>query len=118
MIPLDQLVIFSTNIEPRELVDEAFLRRIRYKVKIDHPTQDEYREIFRRICDNNGIEFKPEVVEYLLTEYYDKTGTMLNACHPRDIVDQIIDIARYKKSTPSLVKEFVDEAWQNFFVEV
>jgi len=117
-IPFDQLVIFSTNIEPRELVDEAFLRRIRYKVKIDHPEKGEYKEIFRRICENNGIEYRDDVVEYLLNEYYDKTGVELNACHPRDVIDQIIDIARYKKITPTLTKEMLDDAWRNYFVDV
>ncbi len=116
-IPFDQLVIFSTNIEPRELVDEAFLRRIRYKVKMDHPGRDEYVEIFRRICENNAVEFRPDIVEYLLKEYYDKSGLKLNACHPRDIVDQIIDIARYKSDTPVLSREMIDDAWRNYFVE-
>jgi hypothetical protein len=115
-VPFDQLVVFSTNIEPRELVDDAFLRRIRYKVKIDHPTKEEYLEIFRRVCDNNGIEFKPDVIEYLFKEYYEKSDIKLNACHPRDIVDQIVDIARYRSTTPILVKEFIDEAWRNYFV--
>jgi hypothetical protein len=117
-VPFDQLVVFSTNIEPRELVDEAFLRRIRYKIKIDHPTKEEYKEIFRRICDNNGIEYKPDVVDYLLKEYYEKTGVKLNACHPRDVVDQILDSARYRNTTPVLDKQFIDEAWQNYFVEI
>jgi hypothetical protein len=65
-IPFDQLVIFSTNIEPRKLVDEAFLRRIRYKIKIDHPSEKEYKEIFIKVCESNGIEFKTDVYDYLL----------------------------------------------------
>jgi len=64
-IPFDQLVIFSTNIEPRKLVDEAFLRRIRYKIKIDHPSEKEYKKIFLKVCESNGIEFKTDVYDYL-----------------------------------------------------
>lgn len=117
-VPFDQLVIFSTNIEPRELVDEAFLRRIRYKVKIDHPTPVEYMEIFRRICDSNDIEFDREVVEYLLKERYEKHGVKPNSCHPRDLVDQLIDIARYRNTKPILNKELLDYAWLNYFVDI
>jgi len=117
-IPFEMLVIFSTNIEPRELVDEAFLRRIRYKIKIDHPTKDEYHEIFRRLCRGNGIEYVPEFVEYLLAERYEKAGVSLNACHPRDIIEQIVDISRYRRVTPVLSRENVDEAWRNYFVDI
>lgn len=116
-VPFDQLVIFSTNIEPRELVDEAFLRRIRYKIKIDHPTDEEYREIFKRICDNNDIEFDQEVVDHLLNAKYKKTGVKTNACHPRDLIDQLIDIARYRNTKPVLNKRLMDDAWLNYFVE-
>ena len=117
-IPFDQLVVFSTNIEPKELVDEAFLRRIRYKIRIGHPTKDEYREIFRRVCDGNGIEYRPDVVEYLLSEHYEKKGVMLNACHPRDLIDHITDIARFRNMEPALERQIVDEAWHNFFIDV
>ena len=117
-VPFDELVIFSTNIEPRELVDEAFLRRIRYKIQITHPVRGEYMEIFRRICENNGLEFREDIVKYLLDEHYEKTGIKMNACHPRDIIDQIIDISRYKEKTPRLEQEIIDEAWNNYFVEI
>jgi predicted ATPase with chaperone activity len=117
-VPFDELVIFSTNIEPKELVDEAFLRRIRYKIQITHPVREEYVEIFRRICENNGLEYREEIVKYLLDEHYEKTGIKMNACHPRDIIDQIIDISRYKEMTPRLEKDIIDEAWNNYFVEI
>lgn len=117
-VPFDQLVIFSTNLEPKDLVDEAFLRRIRYKIKIDHPTKEEYEAIFRKVCANNGIAFEAEIMDYLLTEYYTKMGVRLNACHPRDIVDQIIDNAHYYKQARRLTREGIDIAWQNYFVEM
>ena len=117
-IPFDQLVIFATNIEPSKLVDEAFLRRIRYKIKIDHPTEEEYEAIFKRICESNGIAFKRDVFEYLMKNYYKKQGVKLNACHPRDLVDHIIDDAHYYSHTAQLSKEGIDVAWLNYFVEM
>lgn len=117
-VPFDELIIFSTNIEPRQLVDEAFLRRIRYKIKIDHPPKEEYRKIFQRVCEDKAIEFKEPVFDYLLKDKYEKTGIRLNACHPRDIIEQIIDISRYRGIPPSMTREVIDEAWGNYFVEL
>jgi energy-coupling factor transporter ATP-binding protein EcfA2 len=116
-IPFDQLVLFSTNLEPRTLVDEAFLRRIRYKIKIDHPSAQEYREIFRKVCSSNGIKFEPEVFDFLLNLYH-RLGVKLNSCHPRDLIDQIIDSAHYHCIAPELNTETVTDAWENYFVEM
>jgi len=117
-VPFDQLVIFSTNIEPNKLVDEAFLRRIRYKIKIDHPSEKEYKEIFLKVCDSNGIVFKTDVYDYLLKYYYKRLDVKLNACHPRDIIDQIIDDAHYYNHPPQLSREGIDSAWKNYFVDM
>ncbi len=117
-IPFDQLVIFATNIEPKKLVDEAFLRRIRYKIKIDHPSVDRYRVIFKKVCAANSIEFREDMFDYLINRYYKSLGVKLNACHPRDIIDQIIDNAHYYNHPPELTKENLDEAWENYFVEM
>ena len=117
-IPFDQLVIFSTNIEPRKLVDEAFLRRIRYKIKIDHPSEMEYKAIFVKVCEFNGITFKPDVYDYLLKNYYKRLDVKLNACHPRDIIDHIIDDAHYYNHSPQLSREGIDIAWKNYFVDM
>lgn len=117
-VPFDQLVIFSTNVDPKELVDEAFLRRIRYKIEISHPTPVEYAAMFQSVCERNGIEFKQEVLDYLLKEHYQQTGVKLNACHPRDLIDQIVDITRYRQTQPVLTKELITEAWANYFVKL
>ncbi len=117
-IPFDQLVIFSTNIEPKNLVDEAFLRRIRYKIKIDHPTEEEYETIFKRVCESNGIAFEKEVFDYLMNNFYNELGVRLNACHPRDLIDHIIDDAHYYNHTAQLTKEAIAAAWENYFVEM
>lgn len=117
-IPFDQLVIFSTNIEPGKLVDEAFLRRIRYKIKIDHPTEKEYKAIFVKVCESNGIEFNSDVYDYLLKNFYKRLDVKLNACHPRDIIDHIIDDAHYYNHSPQLSREGIDIAWKNYFVDM
>jgi energy-coupling factor transporter ATP-binding protein EcfA2 len=117
-IPFDQLTIFATNIKPKKLVDEAFLRRIRYKIEIGHPTAQEYEAIFMRVCESNGIEFKKDVFDYLMDNYYNRLGVRLNACHPRDLIDHIIDDAHYYNHAPQLLKENIGAAWENYFVEM
>lgn len=117
-IPFDQIVIFATNLEPKNLVDEAFLRRIRYKIKIDHPTEDEYEAIFRKVAEANGIPFKRDMLDYLIKNYYKKYNVKFNACHPRDIIDHVIDDAHYYNRTAQLSKESIDIAWENYFVEM
>ena len=117
-IPFDQLVVFSTNLEPKHLVDEAFLRRIRYKIKIDHPSVDEYRRIFERVCRSNGITFNPEAFNYLVEHHYQGQGVAINACHARDLIDSIIDEAHYHRQPPSLTPENIATAWDYYFVEL
>jgi predicted ATPase with chaperone activity len=117
-IPFDMLIIFSTNIEPKQLVDEAFLRRIPYKIKIDHPSEREYEAIFRMLCKIHDIEFNLESFNYLMDNYYRKDNIKLNACHPRDIIEQIIVSARYYRRPPALTKEAIHDAWTNYFVEM
>jgi len=115
-IPFDQLVIFATNIAPNKLADEAFLRRLRYKLKIDYPNIREYEEIFRQVCDSNGLKFDNEIFSYLLTKY-DESNIQPNGCHPRDIIDQIIDQAHYEGKPHIIDKKGIDLAWENYFVD-
>lgn len=117
-IPFDMLVIFSTNLEPKSLVDEAFLRRIHYKIKIDHPTEREYYAIFKLVCRANGVNFNQEVFEYLVENYYRKLGVDFNACHPRDIIEHVLTNSRYHRKPPELTRENIDIAWENHFVDM
>jgi predicted ATPase with chaperone activity len=117
-IPFDQISIFCTNLQPKDLVDEAFLRRIRHKVKILYQTEDEYREILRRICEAQGIQYDAQVTEYLLDRYYRKEKRELVGSHPRDLVEQIMDRAHFIKQPPELSIESVDAATSNYFVEL
>jgi len=114
-IPFDQFVVFATNIAPTKLVDEAFLRRLRYKLKIDHPTVNEYEEIFRNVCLSNGLEYNPTALQYLMTRYK-QANIQFNGCHPRDLIDHIIDEAHYLGKDPEINKQAIDMAWENYFV--
>ena len=117
-IPFDQLVVFSTNLDPKELVDEAFLRRIKYKIEVGNPTEPQFREIFKRLCEASGIPYVDQAVTYLLEKYYKPRSMSLRACHPRDIISLVKDAARYRQIPPALSKELLDQACQVFFVDL
>ena len=114
-IPFDQISIFCTNLSPSDLVDEAFLRRIRHKIKVPYLTEVEFKEVFRRVCAAEGIEYNDSVIDYLLEHHYRKKERGLVGSHPRDLVDQIIDFSRYQKHLPALTNAAIDEAVNNYF---
>lgn len=115
-IPFDVLIVFSTNLAPKDLVDEAFLRRIRHKIEITDPSFAEYREIFSRMCKHTGVPYDDKALAYLLQEWYIKPRRKLRAVHPRDLLDQLIDIARYHNTKPTLSKDLIDLACEAYFV--
>jgi DNA polymerase III delta prime subunit len=117
-IPFDVLVVFSTNLPPRDLVDEAFLRRLRHKIEIGDPTYEEYREIFKRVAQSKGVQYNDQGLAYLLQEWYIKRNRKLRASHPRDLCDQIIDISRYMATEPVMSRELLDRAAEAYFVEL
>ncbi|MBN1955402.1 MAG: AAA family ATPase [Anaerolineae bacterium] len=117
-IPFDVMVVFSTNLEPRDLVDEAFLRRIRHKIEVGNPSFEEFREIFRRICELRGVPYSEEGLRYLLQEHYIKVDRSPRSCHPRDLVDQLLDISRYLNVQPVLSQDLLDRACAAYFVEL
>ena len=116
-VPFDQLIIFSTNLEPETLVDAAFLRRLRHKIKLDHINQEQFRAIFRGVCTNYQLEYSETAVNYLLANYYDPFDRPMDACQPRDLVEQVIDIARFLEIPPQLTPENIDRACKTYFVE-
>ncbi len=115
-IPFDMVIIFSTNMAPEKLVDEAFLRRIQYKIHIDHPSEDDFRAIFRKVCQSNGIAFNDDCCDYLIANYYRRLGVPFNACHPRDLVDHIVVRSRYNHRKPEMTNENLDAAWMCYYV--
>jgi predicted ATPase with chaperone activity len=117
-VPFNVLLVFCTNLPPADLVDEAFLRRIRHKIHITSPSFNSYREIFNRLCDNRNIEKDEKALRYVLQEYYIKKNRKLRANHPRDILDQLEDIGSYLGTEPSLSKEQLDQAAESYFVDL
>jgi len=117
-VPFDMLIVFATNLEPKELVEEAFLRRIRYKIHVDDPSYEQYREIFRRMCQSKGVPYDDQSLAYLLKEYYIKKQRPLRACHPRDLLDELVGIARFLNQPPRLSKELLDKACEVYFVDL
>jgi len=112
------LVIFSTNLPPKDLVDEAFLRRLRHKVEIPDPNFDEFREIFKRVAASKKVAYSDEGLAYLLQEWYIKPKRKVRASHPRDLCDQILDISRYLGVEPEMSKDLLDRAAESYFVEL
>ena len=116
-VPFECLLIFSTNLDPSELVEEAFLRRIRYKILIGDPTREQYEEIFRRCCVARGIPYESEAVAYIFETYYEPHGIFARACHPRDIVNQVCDLAQYLEVEASLATPMLKLACGAYFLD-
>jgi len=115
-VPFRTLVIFATNLRPHDLVDEAFLRRIRYKIAITDPSRAEYREIFLRECERHHVAGGDWAVEYLFDEYYGKQGIPVRCCHPRDILEKVVDAARFAGGEPSLDARTLDRVCGSYFL--
>lgn len=115
-VPFDCLPIFSTNLDPLDLVDEAFLRRIRFKIEVEGPTRAEYEDILRGVCQERDIEYAPDVVSFLFEKYHDGLGITPRCCHPRDILDQIEAASAYAGEEPRLTKRAVDLAAKSYFM--
>jgi predicted ATPase with chaperone activity len=115
-IPFDLFVIFATNLDPAKLVDEAFLRRIQTKIKVDFITSEQFHEIFRRVCMHSGLKYDAAVVDGLIQMIGQDYKEPLRACYPRDIVQQIVWGARYLQKDPLLDHEAVVQACRNYFL--
>jgi predicted ATPase with chaperone activity len=117
-VPFDVLVMFSTNLPPKDLVDEAFLRRLRHKIEIPDPNYEDYREIFKSVSAKKGVAYSDDGLAYLLQEWYIKRNRKMRASHPRDICDQLLDIAHYLSVEPAMTRELLDQAAEAYFVEL
>ncbi len=114
-VPFDQLLVFSTNLEPQELVDEAFLRRIPYKIEVLDPTEAEFRNLFERMAPKLGFEYRQEPVEYLIDRHYKRVGRPFRFCHPRDLLLQVRNFCAYRNEPLVLKNEYFDLACKNYF---
>ncbi len=114
--PFDVIPIFISNRLPSELADEAFLRRIRYKVEIPPPTISLFHQILKRQCERSHVTYNESVAKYFVDEYFSKPGRQMRGCHPRDIVESIVAASSYHNSPRELTEEAIDEACANYFV--
>jgi len=115
-VPFDCFLIFATNLKPDDLVEEAFLRRLRYKVNVPAPTRDEYETIFRRACDARDLEYRSDAVDRVYSVYYSEHGIEPRGCHPRDLVAHVCDEARYRGVSAELTAETIGRACRSYFL--
>jgi hypothetical protein len=113
-VPFEQLVIFSTNIEDKELVDEAFLRRMGYRARLEPPSTEAYAEIFKRAASRRGIALDPVCLDYVLGRYASE-ARLMKSCEPRDLINRVSDICLFEGNEPRLTPELLDLAWRNYF---
>ncbi len=114
-VPFDQLVIFSTNLQPKDLVDDAFLRRIPYKIEVENPSEAAFRKLFEIMCPKMGLPYKAEVIDYLIETHYQPAQRPYRNCHPRDLLLQIRNYCLYNDQPMDLRNEFMDFACDNYF---
>jgi hypothetical protein len=114
-VPFDQLLIFSTNLPPHTLVDEAFLRRIPYKIEVTDPTPREFRELLEQWCGKLGVEFHADTAEQLVARQYREAGRALRYCHPRDLVQQVLAFCEFHDLPPVLSTKALEVAAKNYF---
>jgi len=113
-VPFDELLIFCTNIDPKELLDEAFLRRIPYKVKLEDPSEEKFRHIMKFMAPKYDIEYDDAMADYLIDTYF-RGKRPFRSCHPRDILEQIVNASAYQRIKPRLTKDLIKLAAFNYF---
>jgi len=115
-IPFETFLIFSTNLCPDKLGDEAFLRRIQYKMLIRSPDKDEFRTIFNRFAESQGLNSPADLVDVFIEKHYLKTGKQFRRCHPRDVISQAIDYINFNRLAYELTEELLDRAFASCFL--
>jgi len=114
-VPFDQLVVFSTNLEPRDLVDEAFLRRIPYKIEVIDPSEEEFRHLFKLMGEKLGVAYNQDAVDYVIATHFKKAGRSFRFCQPRDLLLQIRNYCKYHDCPAEMTNDYFDKAVENYF---
>ena len=114
-VPFEQLIIFSTNLDPEDLVDEAFLRRIPYKIEIGNPEQDEFHELFEIYAEIFDCDYLPDVIDVLIEKHYVGAGRAMRRCHPRDLLQQIRNFCVYNELPMEMRDEYFDRVVKSYF---
>jgi hypothetical protein len=116
-VPFDVLTVFATNLDPASLADEAFLRRIPYKIAIQDPSIEDFTRILELNCRRRDLRFHPVMAAYLQRRHYLPVGRPLRACHPRDLLDQVTALCRYRGIEPVVNREMLDAACEAYFLD-
>ena len=114
-VPFDQLIIFSTNLQPKDLVDEAFLRRIPYKIDVADPSEEDFRRLLQIMVPKLGFEYRDEPIEYLIEKHYKQAGRPFRNCQPRDLLMQVRNFCFFQGRPMELTEEYFDRATENYF---
>ncbi|QDU27495.1 hypothetical protein ETAA8_25830 [Anatilimnocola aggregata] len=117
-VPFEQLIIFSTNLQPKDLADEAFLRRIPYKIEVKDPGREEFHLLFKICCKSLSCEFKPEVVDHLIEKHYKPARRPLRRCQPRDLLNQVRNFCVYNAIPVEMKPEYFDRVVPSYFTVV
>ena len=115
-VPFDQLLIFSTNLDLNQLADEAFLRRIKFKIEIRDPDEAQYRRIWELVCQGKRVDYDERGIDYLIRKWYKPTGRPFRMCQPRDILDQMMSIAKYNMERLNFSPDLIDAACATYFI--
>ncbi len=115
-VPFDQILIFSTNLDPHQLADEAFLRRIKFKIEIRDPDEAQFRRIWELVCKAKRVEHDERGIDYLIMKWYKPSGRPFRMCQPRDILDQMSSIAKYNMERVNFAPDLIDAACATYFI--
>ncbi len=115
-IPFDQLLIFSTNLDPQQLADEAFLRRIKFKIEVGNPDETQYRQVWQLVCHSRHIPYDDAAIDYLIDKWYRPYQRPFRMCQPRDLLEQMVAIAKYNMERVALTPDLIDAACATYFV--
>ena len=115
-VPFDQLLIFSTNLDPHQLADEAFLRRIKFKIEIRDPSEAQFRQIWQLVCAARRVDHDERGIDYLIQKWYRPFKRPFRMCQPRDILDQMMSIAKYNMERVNFSPDLVDAAAHTYFL--
>jgi hypothetical protein len=116
-VPFDAQLVFSTNLDPRDLADDAFLRRIGYKIELKPCTTDQFATIWRSVCEARDVDFDPQLLGFVLGQLYPRQRTALLPCHPRDLIGMALDWKTYRGEPTALDEEALRWAWSNYFLD-
>src|SRR5258707_10861265 len=116
-VPFEAFLVFSTNLKPAQLGDEAFLRRIQYKMLLRSPDTNEFRRIFEDFCGSRALLFDPALLDRFIEKHYRATGKAFRRCHPRDVLSHAIDLIHFERLPFELTEQLLDRAFESCFVQ-